>query len=159
VPDFYAGLKAINRRLRCDFFESVVKAVKDPGPRPDNGAERDAQLLGDGVRRLEPYPMDILRQGVGVGPDGFDRGLAVGFVDADGAARADAIGMQEDHDFPDDLLLCSRRLDFQPPLLADAGHLFEAGGKLLDDREDPLVEFLDQLFRIDRADPLDEPAA
>jgi hypothetical protein len=24
VPDFYAGLKAINRRLRCDFFEGVV---------------------------------------------------------------------------------------------------------------------------------------
>ena len=24
VPDFYAGLKTINRRLRCDFFEGVV---------------------------------------------------------------------------------------------------------------------------------------
>ena len=24
VPDFYASLKAINRRLRCDFFEGVV---------------------------------------------------------------------------------------------------------------------------------------
>ena len=24
VPDFYAGLKIINRRLRCDFFEGVV---------------------------------------------------------------------------------------------------------------------------------------
>ena len=24
MPDFYAGLKAINRRLRCDFFEGVV---------------------------------------------------------------------------------------------------------------------------------------
>ena len=133
--------------------------MENASPRPNDRVEGDAELLGDGIRRLEADPVDVFRQRVGVGPHGFDRGLAVGFVDADRPARADAVGVKEDHDLADDLLLRPGGLDFQPPLLADPGNFLEAGGKLVDDREDSLVEFLHELLCVNRPDPLDEPAA
>ena len=76
----------------------------------------------------------------------------------DRLAGADAVAVQEDHDFPDGFLLLPARLDFDPPLLAHPGHFLEAGAVLLDHLKDFLPEFLHQLFGIDRADALDQSA-
>ncbi len=46
VPDFYAGLKAINRRLRCDFFEGVVmKRGNAPYPMQLRSDTEDCRVM------------------------------------------------------------------------------------------------------------------
>jgi hypothetical protein len=46
----------------------------------------------------------------------------------------------------DERMLLPRRLDFQPPLPADAGDLLKARGKLVDDREGPSSNFPTSFF-------------
>jgi len=67
VPDFYAGLKAINRRLRCDFFEGVVMSR----PRGDSqpvAARRVRESAATGAMRRIPSNSAATRRSDGRGP-------------------------------------------------------------------------------------------
>ena len=69
------------------------------------GVTGNAQSLGDGVGSLEPYPVDVEGQSVRVLLYPLDRLVTIGLVDAHRSGGADAVGLEEDHDLPDDLLL------------------------------------------------------
>ena len=97
--------------------------VAQSGTGPDKRVVGDANLLGNCVGGLEADAVDVLREGIRVVLDGFNGGLAVGLIDADGAAGAHAIGMQEHHDGANDLLLGPGIFDPLPALGADPVNL------------------------------------
>ena len=135
------------------------QSVNEPRPCANDRIRCDAQFLRDGISRFEHDAGNVLGQRVGIGPHGLHRGLAISFVNAHGAVRADAVGVEEEHDFADHFLLGPGGADLLAASLADAGDFFETDGKLIDDGEDLFVEFLHQLLGVDRADALDQAAA
>src|SRR4029077_16143424 len=102
--------------------------------------------------------MNVLGQGVGVGPHRLDGLIAVSLVDADRSARAHSVGMQENHDVPDRLLLGPCSFDLLATRRPDSIHLFKFDSVVVNDREDFLAEFLHQLFCVDWADAFDQAA-
>ena len=111
----------------------LVEDVEDPRLRPELRILGEAQLLGDLVGGDEADPEDVRRQAVGVLPDDVDRLVPVLLEDPGGIARADAVGLQEDHDRADLLLLLPRLLDHGDPLRADPVDLGELLDVALDD--------------------------
>ena len=126
---------------------------------PAEGVVRDADFLRDPVGGLEADAADASGQRVGVGLDALDGGVAVSLVGMHRPARAHAVGVEEDHDVADDLLSGPGVLDALAALVADALHVLQAGGLVLDDVEDPLPELLDQLLGVNKTDALDHAAA
>ncbi len=132
----------------------LLQHVAHAGLGADEGVVRDSQLLGDGVGGLEADAMDVEGEPVGVLADLLDRLVPIGLVDAHRPCRADAVGLEEDHDLPDDLLL---RPGAGYPLLAlgtDTFQLQQPVGAVLDDVEHPLAEGPYQLAGEVRADAL-----
>jgi hypothetical protein len=97
-------------------------------------------------------PVRVLR-------DELDGVGAVGLEDPHGAGRADAVGMQEQHDLADDLLVRPAGDDPLGALRPDAGDLPEPARLLLDDVEHGLAERLHEPLAVDRADALDQARA
>ncbi len=129
------------------------------GAGPDQRVVRDADLLGNLVGGLEADAVNVLGQRIRVGLHLGNGILAVGLVDANRPAGADALAVQEHHDLADDFLFRPRILDALPPLGADAVHILQPGGLRFDDVEDLLAELGHQLLGVDRADALDHAAA
>ena len=57
--------------------------------------------------------MNVAREQVGIGPDCLDRCLTVSLVNPHGATGAHPVGMEENHDLPDNFLLTPRILDLK----------------------------------------------
>src|SRR5438477_5846460 len=106
----------------------------DASPRPIERVSRNPDPLRDLVGGREAYPVDVLRQHVWIAPHGLNRLLAVGLEDAHRPAGADAMAVQEQHDFADlpCLLPCMR--DPLPAFGADAIDSLQFGGSVLDHR-------------------------
>src|SRR5258707_2907764 len=83
----------------------------------------------------------------------------IGLIDARGPRRADAVAVQEDHDLADDLLFGPSIGDALGTYQANASHLAQALGLLLDRVEHLLSESSHKLFRIDRTNAADHPGA
>ena len=145
------GAVPVAGRLQQDMVQT--------GAGTDDRVVRDADLLRDLVGGLEADAVDVLGQAVWVGLDLLDRALAVGLVDAHRPAGADAVAVEEHHDLADDLLLGPGFLDALAALGADAVHVLQPGGLLLDDVENLLAELLHQLLGVYGADALDHAAA
>ena len=145
------GAVAVAGRLQQDMTQARAG--------PNDGVVRDANLLRDLVGGLEADAVDVLRQAIGVGLDLVDCALAVGLVDAHRPARADAVGVEEHHDFADDFLLGPRFLNAMAALRPDAVHVLQPGGLLLDDVENLLAEFYDQLLGVNGTNALNHAAA
>ena len=77
--------------------------------------------LGDGVRGLEADAVDVEGQPVGVLGDPGDGLVPIGLVDAHRPRGADPVGLEEDHDLADHLLLGPGPGDPLLALGADAG--------------------------------------
>ncbi len=120
---------------------------------------RDADFLGNLIGGLEADAVDIAGEAIGIFANGFDGVLAVGFVDANGAAGADAVRVQENHDIANDFLLGPGIFDELAPHRADALNVLEAAGFRFDDVENLLAEFGDEFFGVDGADAFDHTAA
>src|ERR1017187_6884063 len=140
-------------------IRGLQQHMVEPRTGAQDGVMRDADLLGNAVRRSEPDPVDVPGQRVRVGLNPLDRLLAVSLVDADSPAGADSLRMEEHHDVADDLLFRPGRFDPAPPLGPNAFHFLEADGIVLDDVENLLAELENQLPRISRPDALDHAAA
>ncbi len=67
VPDFYAGLKAINRRLRCDFFEGVVMS-RPKGDSQPRAARRVRESAATAEMRRIRCSCEAIRRSAGRGP-------------------------------------------------------------------------------------------
>ena len=119
----------------------------------------EAQFGANRIGRFEADPRDIAGEQIGVGPHAGDGVLAVEFIHPQGAARADAVAVQEDHDVADGLLLGPGALDLLAAAGADTLDFLQAGRRYFDDVENILPEFVHELLRVNRADTPDEPAA
>ena len=131
----------------------------DPGADPHHRILGDAELGCDLVGRLEADAADVAREAVRVLAD-HRHGLgAVRLVDPHRPARADAMGMQEQHDLAHDLLLGPAGGDARGAHGADAFDLAQAAGIGLDDVEHGFTEGLHEALRVGRADTADHARA
>ena len=134
---------------------SLGQRVADAGTDPDQGGLLDPDLGRDLICGPEPDPADIPRQAIRVLADHPNRIVAIGLVDPHRPRGSNAVGVQEQHDFPDDLLLGPAGDDPCRPLGADAAHLPQPLRLLLDEIEHRLAEATHQPLGIDRTDPAD----
>src|SRR5881275_745369 len=67
--------------------------------------------------------------------------------------------MEKDHDLANDLLLGPGIFDALAAHGADAIDIFEAAGFILDDIENPLAEFVDELLGVSRPNAFDHATA
>jgi hypothetical protein len=84
---------------------------------------------------------------------------AVGLVDPHRARRPDAVGVQEQHDLPHDLLLGPGVGDAPRPYGTDAGHLPQPHGRGFDRVEHLVAEGPNELLCIDGPDTRDHAGA
>ena len=95
---------------------------------PQDGIVAEAEFLAHRVGGFEPDPRNVAGQQVGIGPHARDGLLAVEFEDAQGAARADAVAVEKDHDVAHHALLGPGGLDLLAPPFPDALDFLQAGG-------------------------------
>src|SRR5258708_7661066 len=110
------------------FIHRLGQSIGDAGPNPDHCGLFDAELHGDGVRRLEADAADIARQPIRVLRHHLDSIGAIGFEDTDRPRRTDAMAVKEDHDFAHDLLFGPGGSDTAGPHWTDAIDLAQAVG-------------------------------
>jgi hypothetical protein len=144
-----------HRQAAMPFAGGLGQGEGDAGPDPDHGRGLDAELLGHEIGGAEADAADVTRQPVGVVGDHLHRIAAIGLVDPHRPRGADPVGMQEQHDLADRLLLGPAGDDARRPLGSDAGDLAQAIRLGLDQLEDGLAEGTDQLLGVDRADAAD----
>jgi hypothetical protein len=137
------------------FEEDMVKT----GDRAEERIVGDTKILGDLIRGLKPDTGDVAGKDIRIGANAIDGFIAVGFVNADRAAGADAMGMEEDHDGADDLLFSPGVFDLFPAFWAYAFDLFEACGGMFDDVEDGIAELLHEFAGIDGTDAFNHATA
>ena len=125
----------------------------------DHGILVDADLHRDLVGGAEADAADVAREPVGVVADDLHRIGAVGLVDPYRPRGADPVRVQEQHDLADHLLLGPAGDDARRALGADAAHLAQPVGLLLDDVEHLLAEARGQPLGIGRADAADHAGA
>jgi hypothetical protein len=129
--------------------------VADAGTDPYQGGLLDPDLGRDLVRGAEPDSADVPGQTVRVLADHPHGIIAIGLVDPHRPRGTNAVGVQEQHDLPDNLLLCPASDDPCRTLDADTGNLPQTLRLLLDEIEHRLAEATHQPLGIDRANPPD----
>ena len=80
----------------------------------------NADVLRNGVGRLEADASDVLGQAIRIFLDGLDSVLPILLVDANRLRRAHTMAVQKYHDFPNDLLIRPAGRDLRNSLWADA---------------------------------------
>ena len=146
----------VGRQAAMALVHRFGERIGDAGANADHRRLLDAEPDGDRVGSLEADAADVACQTIGIVGHDLDGIDAIGLVDPDGARRADAMAVQEDHDLADDLLLRPGRGD---ALGAHAARCQSTSrrrsGSALDDVEHLLAEGLDHLLGVDRADAAD----
>ena len=149
------GRQLLQGEPAVPLVHGLAEGVADPCPHPDGRRELYTELLGDGVGRAEANAADVARQAVRVLADHLDGVCPIGLVDAHRAGGSDPIGVEEQHDLPDHLLLCPTGDDFVGALGTDAGHFPQAVRLLLDQIEHRGTERPHQPLGVDRPDSAD----
>ena len=151
--------QGLARQVDVPPVRALAQEVKRAGLDALRRRGRDAQVLGDLVRRLEADAVDVRRQAVGILPYQPGGLGAVGLVDFDGVVGGDAVGLEEDHDFFDLPLLLPGAEDLLPAFGADPFHLDKPLGAVLDHVESLQTEGSHQTRSHHLADSGDEPGA
>src|SRR3954452_25545238 len=129
--------------------------VADAGTDPDQSGLLNPDLGRDLIRSAEPDATDVPGQTVRILADHPHGIVAIGLVDPHGSRGTNAVGVQEQHDLPDDLLFRPAGDDPRRTLGADPGYLAQALRLLLDEIEHRLSEAPYQALGVDRADAAD----
>jgi hypothetical protein len=119
----------------------------------------DPHAHGDRVGGLEADAPHVGREPVRLGAHHVHRLVAVLLVDPDGQRRGDPHALQEDHHLLDRLLFRPGGGDHRGALGAQAVHLDQAPGRVVDDVHDVDAEVLDHALGHHRADALDQPGS
>ena len=149
----------LDRQAAMPIVHRLGERIGDAGTYADQRGLLDAELGRDLIGGAEADAADVASQAIRVLRDEPNGIGAIGLVDAHRARRADAVAVQEQHDLADDLLLGPAGDDPLRALRADAGHLAQAVGLLLDDVEHGFAEGAHELLRIDRPDAADHAGA
>ena len=137
----------------------LQQGVIDAGPQADHRRGFDAEAGGDRIGGAEADAADVAGQAIGVLRHHLHGVVAVGLEDPHRPGGADAMAVQEHHDFAHHLLIGPGLGDAARPHLANPGHLPQAFGGLLDHLEHLRPEGAHQLAGVDRADAADHPRA
>ena len=135
---------------------ALPEHVVERRPDPDQRIGRYADLACDGIRGDEADATYVQRQAIGIFPYPLDGLVAVHPVDARRPGAADAVGVQEDHDLADRLLLAPGLGDVRLPLRSNTVQREQAFRAPFDDFEHLGSKGLDQLMREMRTDAFDE---
>ena len=145
----------LHRQTAMTLVHRLGQRVTDAGTNPGQSRLLDPDLGRDLIRGAEPDPADVPGQTVGVLADHPHGVVPIGLVDSHGPRRTNAVGVQEQHDLPDDLLFRPAGDDPRRTLGADTGYLSQALRLLLDEIEHRLSETPYQTLGVDRADAAD----
>src|SRR5207247_5201928 len=122
---------------------------RDASPDPDHGCLLDPELHGDRVGGPEADAADVPSQAIRIlGHDLHGIG-AIRLEDPHRSRCADAVTVQEDHNFANDLLFRPGGSDAAGSDSADASDLTQALGLCLDRVEHLFTEGTHQLFGVD----------
>ncbi|OPY06773.1 MAG: hypothetical protein A4E68_02212 [Syntrophaceae bacterium PtaB.Bin095] len=141
------------------FVGQFMKDVKDTRGGPQVRILGKTELPGNLVGRDEADAVDIRGKAVGVLLDNLNGLLAVLLEDLGGIAGADTMGLEEDHDGPDLLLLLPCLSDHADALLANPLDIDKAVNLVLNDIQGLLPKHFNDPFRHDRTNALDQPGA
>ena len=100
------------RQTAMTLVGGLLQCEGNAGPHPLRRLPRHAELHRYGVGGAEADAPDVAREPVGILGHHRDRVMSVGLEDANRARRADTIGVQEEHDVADGLLLGPAGGDF-----------------------------------------------
>ena len=137
------------------FLEDMTHA----GMRADDRIPWNPESLRQAIRRLEANAVNIEGQAIRILLDAGNGFVAIDFVNADSPCGPDAVGVQEDHNFPDDFLGLPRFDDSLFAFGANPVKFGQAFGGLLNDVKDLLLKGLDQFFGEVWANAFDHPRA
>ena len=129
--------------------------IGNSGADPHHGGLLDAELHRDGVGGLEADAADIARQAIRVLGHDLDGVGTVGLENPHRPRRADAVAVQEDHDFPHRLLLGPGGENAGSANRPDAVDLAQSVRRRLDDVEHLLAEGAHELLGVNRANAPD----
>src|SRR6516225_11438846 len=141
------------------FVHRLRECVGNAGTHANKRGRLDTKLGRDLVGGAEADAADVPGQPIRVLRDDLNGIGPIGLVDAHRPRRADAVAVQAQHDFADDLLLGPAGDDPLRALWADAGYLAQARRFLFDDVEHCLAENAHELLRVDRPDAADHAGA
>ena len=141
------------------FAFKFLERVQDAGVDALRAGGGQSKITGDLVGRLEANPFDLATHAVGFVGEYLLRVLAVGFHDANAEGVGHAIGLQEDHDLAQSLLVIPRGLDGLRAPWSDTIDFAEAARLVGNDIESADAELRDDLVGIGLTDTLDESAA
>ena len=144
--------KILDRQPAMAVVSRLLQGEGNSRAHPLRRFPRHAQLHGDGVGGPKADAANVAGEPIRVLGHDLDGVMAVGLEDAHRARRPDAMGMQEDHDVADGLLLGPAGGDLPRAEFADARHLPQLLGARLDDFEGPLAERADDSLGEHRAD-------
>ena len=143
------------RQAAMPLVHGLGQRIGYPGADAHQGGLLDAELHGDGIGRLETDAADIARQAIRVLGHDLDGVRAVGLVDAHRPRRADAVAVQEHHDFPHRLLLGPGRGDATGSYRTDAVDLTQSVRRRLNNVEHFLAERAQEFLGVGRANASD----
>ena len=141
------------------FAFEFLERVQDAGVDALRAGGGQAEIARDLIRGLEAHAFDLAADAVRFGGEDFLRVLPVGLDDADAEGVGHAVGLQEDHDLAQGLLVVPRGLDRLRAAGADAVDFAEAARLIRDDVEGADAEAGDDLVGVGLADAFDEAAA
>ena len=138
--------QVLHRQPAMAFVGRLLKGEGNAGAHPLRRLPRHAELHGDGVGGAKPDAANVAGEPIWVLGHDLDGVVPIGLEDADRPRRADAIGMEEDHDVADGLLLRPAGGDFPRAEFADAGDFTQLLRARLDYFERRLAEGRDDPF-------------
>ena len=144
--------QVLRRQAAMALVGRFLQGEGNAGAHPLRRLPRHAELHGDGVGGAKPDAADVAREPVRILGHDLDGVMAIGFEDADRPRRADAVGVQEEHDVADGLLLGPAGGDLSSAELADARDIPQLLGACLDDFECRHAEYGDDPLGELRAD-------
>src|SRR5262245_24004052 len=133
----------------------LSQCIGNSGAHTDHRGLLDAELHGDGVRALEADAPDIAGQAIGVLSHDLDSVATIGLENSYRPRRADAVAVQEHHDFPHRLLFDPGGENAGSANGPDAVDLAQPVWRRFDDVEHFLAEGAHELPGIDWADAPD----
>ncbi len=116
-------------------------------------------ILRNAVRCPESDPPDIVCQPIGILPHDLNTLIAISFIDLYAISRGNSMGLQENHDILDFLLLLPCLLDHLHPFRPNSFHLQQLIGFFLNNLQGVLFKLPDNPFCVHRTDALDQSAA
>ncbi len=133
--------------------------MQEPGREAGEGVGRHPEVAGDAVGGQEADAVHLAGQLVGRRPQHLERAVAVPFGDLERDAVRHLVGLEENHQVAQVVLAAPGGGDPPEPHLADAAHLAQPLGRLVDHLEGLEPEMLDQPLGGGFADAFDQPRA